>query len=56
MIVDTHASETSQLFILGAEFLKHLSHFQFTGTSRQLIIAFEANALRNLGIEFIKTL
>ena len=56
VVIYTQTSKAGQLFILGAEFLEHLSYFQFAGTSRQLIIAFEADALWYLGIEFIKTL
>ena len=49
MVIDAHACETSQLLGLLSEFLEELSDFQLAHRPGNLVVALEADSLRNLG-------
>ena len=56
MVVDTSAPETCQRLVLPAQFLKQLAYLHLAHLLRQLIVATEANLIRDLGIEVVKAL
>ena len=56
MVIDPHTSKTSQLSILLTQQVVSLTNLEFALRQWQVVVAFEADALRYLGIEFVKTL
>ena len=54
MVVNAHTGKAGELFVLRAQFLKDLTHLEFTGGSGQLVVALETDALWYLGIEFVE--